>query len=638
MLVTQSPQASKAQASPLSIYEKVEVALSISLARSAAGRRHVDKCDLAPYEKWLQGRISEIDDCVSLIFGGLSGAKIDLSQAPQMQWLCRHAGLELSHQPIHPYEIWSMDPLFDKCSMQPGSHLVWLPINGLREEDHVRARLVSSLIEERQGLSSLLEHTQSICLRGELDMVPCLNCVGSFVTLGQDADFIFHTNLRTPHSQTFLANLQHTQTLEQRLAHEESSLDAWNGSQVLFAMPYSNGRGEGLFQGVLLRVTPSKGGSQLGSSFTCSISVLDSEDALTFRRVEVPSSCAWLVLEDACGANALSSSISEYITTRSYPPTYPSLIPVKLQSSPLSYIPGNIITVRFPSLYLCALAFHSQDPSLLLSLDKSHSGGDQDPWTYLTEIWLQRSPDCKILRVLSSNGRASTSSWPLPPRSEFTSDQVPSLPRANLRDLTRAMVEAIAHGDGPKRLALRLSAVVNFDSRGDVSILSRSDIKCSWSFSRDDAISLMSSFLAAFPRVADHQAGLVSSHLLGKFSLSLLGRQLCSKMFLSKNSALPSIQARMARQIQSVQVKTFANEVIRAATTSALLAFYPDISLLWCQTGVLAFDTMTTEPLKIFSNIKDTVSREAVLKYLGLSPPYQLPQWQVFASLLPQAC
>lgn len=617
LLVTSSAES---DANPSSVYDKVEVALSIAMAHSAA----VPKCRVGTFDfftQWLLNRIREIDESAGIILGARE--KIDLSLAnPQLKWICHHTGLYLKSEKSRLPHLWNPDPLSDFIFDQTGDVELWRPIEGLSEADNVRARLMSLLIQERAGLSSLLARTLKLGTNKRIDLVPCISTDGSLATYGCDTDLIFPSNAAEVafHSQTLLASLKYS--LGQRLQHQRGGIDAWNGSRVMIVIPYGDGKSEGIFHGTLSSI------SLEGDK--CHVDVWDPEDADgpslgRSRPVEVPSSCTWLLMHDACGSNALSTSVIDYLNANGS--LHPTLVPTRLKLSPLDHVLGPVITIRFPSLYLSGLAFHSSDPTLLSVFDRQG-----DPWAYLMDYWLGKSPDCKILHAISSQSFNSTFPWPPPPLPDVLSHPRPShdsLPRIYERDLARTMVDSIAQGEGPKKLALRLSSTLR---QGGYDALLNSSSLCS--FSRKDAISLMSSFLEAFPGVAKHRADLTSSYFQGKSIQSVLHRPLHLRLTCKNNSASSSIQARIGREIQSAQVKLFSNEVIRAATATTLNSFSPDVFLLWSKGGAFGLQVVSSQRgLQIFEEISETISPNAVYTYLNLPCHNNLPSWLVSTSI-----
>ena len=593
MLVTSS-QGSDVE--PLAVYEEVEVALSIAMAQSAMDKFSLDPHRLAALTEWLQMRIKEIDKCAGLLLGA---DMIDLSIEPQLHWICHHLGLSLTQEPIYPEHVWTPDPLFDRSLIQTQGFMKWRPIKGLREADCARAGLMSALIEERSGLSALLFRTSRLYASGGgLDLIPCISPDGLLTTSGCDMDLIFPYNIdhMAFHSLSLLLNLQHTRTLEQRLhSQDRDLLDAWNGSQVVFVMPFNDGQSEGIFHGILSSVSASE--SNIGqsiSSSTCSIWAVGDPTGVDnkegrLRLVKAPSNCTWLLMEDACGPEALSSSVTQYIDANG--PKQPALIALILKLSPIDYAPQPMITLLFPTLFLSGLAYHSNDPILTSALDRNH-----DPWEVIMDHWWVNSSNCNFLHALlnkESNGQCGH--------------------QINPRDLARIMVDSIARGDGPKNLALRLSKSVNTvaASRGAEDLNGRP----SWPCTREEATSLMSSFFKAFPSVAKHRANLVSSFLQGKPIESLFGRPLCLPS--KKYSSSSSIQARIGRELQSAQVMLFACEVSRAATISTLRSYNHDLHLLWCHGGGVGLRVSSREKgCDIVKSIGDVLSPQAVFKSL----------------------
>lgn len=168
----------------------------------------------------------------------------------------------------------------------------------------------------------------------------------------------------------------------------------------------------------------------------------------------------------------------------------PSPLPI---TAAASLLPAPaFLTVRLPFLPLTVLAHHTGDEALRSAL---HA---EDPWEDLARQWAAH-PDPGIPVRLKPKLAldAVVTSAPKPPWR-------PRLPghALGLADVARTLVEALLAGDGPKQLAMRLSALTGAAAGGGGSNVPQH---------RDEAAALLTGFLGAFGGIAAHRVALVQA-------------------------------------------------------------------------------------------------------------------------------
>ena len=156
------------------------------------------------------------------------------------------------------------------------------------------------------------------------------------------------------------------------------------------------------------------------------------------------------------------------------------------------------LTVRLPFLPLTVLAYLTGDEALRSAL---HA---EDPWEDLARHWAAR-PDSGIpvrLRpLLAAHSAVGTSAPGQPWRPRLPGHAI------SLAAVAQALVEALFAGDGPKQLAMRLSALTAAAAGGGGSTVPQQQP----AIGRDEAAVLLTGFLGAFGGIAAHRVALVQA-------------------------------------------------------------------------------------------------------------------------------
>ena len=177
-----------------------------------------------------------------------------------------------------------------------------------------------------------------------------------------------------------------------------------------------------------------------------------------------------------------------------------ALIPGLAPATPaVGLLPAPVfLTVRLPFLPLMVLAYLTGDEALRSAL---HT---EDPWEDLARHWAAR-PDsgipARLRPLLATHSAVVTSALGRPWRPRLPGHAI------SLAAVAQALVEALSAGDGPKQLAMRLSALAAAAAGGGGSTVPQQQPVVG----REEAAALLTGFLGTFGGIAAHRVALVQA-------------------------------------------------------------------------------------------------------------------------------